>query len=74
MYIYITIVLEYFQSILIHGRGNFTCSKSRVDESHCNQTNPECSPHSISVKPNTTIRLRIGSLATLATLSFEIEV
>ncbi|KAB1202100.1 L-ascorbate oxidase [Morella rubra] len=59
------------QSLLINGRGRFNCSL--VDSGLCNATNPECSPYSLSVVAGLTYRLRIGSLASLSALSFEIE-
>ncbi|KAG9138321.1 hypothetical protein Leryth_001526 [Lithospermum erythrorhizon] len=60
------------QSILLHGRGRFNCSG--IASEQCNQTNTECSsPHTLIVVPGKTYRLRIGSLTSLAALSFEIE-
>ena len=40
----------------------------------CNATNPECSPYFLTVVPEKSFRLRIGSLTSLSALSFEIEV
>ncbi|KAE9449942.1 hypothetical protein C3L33_18157, partial [Rhododendron williamsianum] len=59
------------QSLLIHGKGRFNCSG--LESSLCDATNSECSPHVITVIPGKTYRLRIGSLTSLAALSFEIE-
>ncbi|XP_047319678.1 L-ascorbate oxidase [Impatiens glandulifera] len=61
------------QSILIQGRGRFNCSTPGLESGLCNATQPECSPHVLTVVPNKTYRLRIGSLTSLAALSFEIE-
>ncbi|KAF7129963.1 hypothetical protein RHSIM_Rhsim10G0157000 [Rhododendron simsii] len=61
------------QSLLIHGKGKFDCSTPGLKSGLCNTTNPECSPYVITVVPGKTYRLRIGSLTSLAALSFEIE-
>ncbi|KAI8536199.1 hypothetical protein RHMOL_Rhmol10G0237300 [Rhododendron molle] len=61
------------QSLLIHGKGKFDCSTPGLKSGLCNATNPECSPYVITVIPGKTYRLRIGSLTSLAALSFEIE-
>ncbi|KAF7129096.1 hypothetical protein RHSIM_Rhsim10G0157300 [Rhododendron simsii] len=60
-------------SLLIHGKGKFDCSTPGLKAGLCNATNPECSPYVITVVPGKTYRLRIGSLTSLAALSFEIE-
>ncbi|KAF7129359.1 hypothetical protein RHSIM_Rhsim10G0157600 [Rhododendron simsii] len=59
------------QSLLIHGKGRFNCSGLKSD--HYDATNSECSPYVITVVSGKTYRLRIGSLTSLAALSFEIE-
>ncbi|KAI8536194.1 hypothetical protein RHMOL_Rhmol10G0237000 [Rhododendron molle] len=59
------------QSLLIHGKGRFNCSGLKSDL--WDTTNPECSSYVITVIPGKTYRLRIGSLTSLAALSFEIE-
>lgn len=64
------------QSLLIQGRGWYNCSLVNAPTSNtgvCNTTNPECSPFSMTVVPGKTYRLRVGSLTSLAALSFEIE-
>ncbi|GLT43992.1 hypothetical protein SLA2020_179110 [Shorea laevis] len=64
------------QSLLINGKGRFNCSQftaPSVDVGICNTTNPECSPYSLTLVPGKTYRLRISSLTTLSSLSFQIE-
>ncbi|KAJ7982063.1 L-ascorbate oxidase [Quillaja saponaria] len=61
------------QSLLINGRGKFNCSLPSLKTGVCNASNPECSPYVLAVIPGRTYRLRIGSLASLSSLSFEIE-
>ncbi|XAR62294.1 Laccase [Bertholletia excelsa] len=61
------------QSLLINGRGRFNCSTPGIQTGLCNATNPQCAPYSFTVIPGKTYRLRIGSLTSLAALSFEIE-
>ncbi|GER47600.1 ascorbate oxidase [Striga asiatica] len=61
------------QSILIQGRGKFNCSTPGIETARCNSSNPECVPYALTVVPNKTYRLRIGSLTALSALSFEIE-
>ncbi|XP_054816633.1 L-ascorbate oxidase-like [Prosopis cineraria] len=64
------------QSLLINGRGRFNCSllgsSSSVNEV-CKATDSECSPYVLTVEPGKTYRLRIGSLTSLSSLSFQIE-
>ncbi|KAH7860526.1 hypothetical protein Vadar_014483 [Vaccinium darrowii] len=55
------------------GKGRFNCSTPGSEANLCNATNPECSPHAMTVVPRKTYRLRIGSLTSLSALSFEIE-
>ncbi|KAK9066511.1 hypothetical protein SSX86_013834 [Deinandra increscens subsp. villosa] len=52
------------RSLLIQGRAGLNCN---------NATNPECSPYAITVFPQKTYRIRIGSVTTSPALSFEIE-
>ncbi|OMP04141.1 Multicopper oxidase, type 1 [Corchorus olitorius] len=59
------------QSLLINGRGNYSCSG--LAASVCNSTNPECLPSTITVISGKTYRLRIASLTSLSALSFQIE-
>ncbi|KAM5586851.1 L-ascorbate oxidase [Rosa sericea] len=62
------------QSLLINGRGRYNCSLlANPSLGACNVTNPECSPHVVTVIPGKTYRLRIGSLTALSALSFQIE-
>ncbi|GKV25325.1 hypothetical protein SLEP1_g34780 [Rubroshorea leprosula] len=65
------------QSLLIHGKGRFNCSKlitTSLDAGICNVTNPECSsPFTLTVVPGKQYRLRISSLTALSALSFQIE-
>ncbi|KAL5556394.1 hypothetical protein UlMin_038630 [Ulmus minor] len=64
------------QSLLIHGKGKFDCSKlttPSLEADACNETKPECSPYVMTVIPGKTYRLRIGSLTALSALSFQIE-
>ncbi|CAI9780947.1 unnamed protein product [Fraxinus pennsylvanica] len=61
------------QSILIQGKGRFDCSTPGIRAGLCNATNPECTPYALTVIPQKTYRLRIGSLTALSALSFEIE-
>lgn len=61
-------------SILIQGKGKFECNKPGTHAGLCNATNPQCSPYILKADPGETIRLRVGSLTSLASLSFEIEV
>ncbi|XP_062012105.1 L-ascorbate oxidase-like [Rosa rugosa] len=62
------------QSLLINGRGRYNCSLlANPSLEACNVTNPECSPHVVTVIPGKTYRLRIGSLTALSALSFQIE-
>ncbi|EPS71874.1 ascorbate oxidase [Genlisea aurea] len=60
-------------SILIQGRGKFKCSTPGMEPELCNATSPECVPHVLTVVAGKTYRIRIGSLTSLAALSFEIE-
>lgn len=72
------------QSLLIQGRGKYNCSldlppggsaaSSSPDCLQCNATNPACAPFVLPVQPGKTYRLRIGSMATLSSLNFKIEV
>ncbi len=72
------------QSLLIQGRGKYNCSldlppggsaaTSSPDCLQCNATNPACAPFVLPVQPGKTYRLRIGSMATLSSLNFKIEV
>ncbi|KAJ4715670.1 L-ascorbate oxidase family protein [Melia azedarach] len=59
------------QSLLINGRGKYDCAN--LDASVCNATNPQCLPSSITVVPGKTYRIRIASLTSLSSLSFQIE-
>ncbi|OMP01100.1 Multicopper oxidase, type 1 [Corchorus olitorius] len=59
------------QSLLINGRGNYSCSG--LAASVCNSTNPECLPSNLTVISGKTYRLRIASLTSLSALSFQIE-
>ncbi|CAI0429045.1 unnamed protein product [Linum tenue] len=63
------------QSLLIHGKGRFNCSTPGLglEPATCNNTNPECSPYTMTVVPGKTYRLRIGSLTALSALSFQID-
>ncbi|KAL5555955.1 hypothetical protein UlMin_038191, partial [Ulmus minor] len=64
------------QSLLIHGKGKFDCSKlttPSLEADVCNETKPECSPYVMTVISRKTYRLRIGSLTALPALSFQIE-
>ncbi|XP_073289140.1 L-ascorbate oxidase [Primulina huaijiensis] len=61
------------QSILIQGRGKFSCNTPGIQSGLCNATNTECNPYSLTVVPGKTYRLRIGSLTALSALSFQIE-
>lgn len=60
-------------SILIQGKGKFDCNKPGTQPTLCNATNPQCSPYVLKADPGKTIRLRLGSLTSLSSLSFEIE-
>lgn len=66
------------QSLLIQGRGRYNCSdlpaSSSPDCLSCNTTNPKCSAHVLPVTPGKTYRLRIGSVASLSSLNFILEV
>ncbi|CAN0901907.1 L-ascorbate oxidase [Linum grandiflorum] len=66
------------QSLLINGRGKYNCSQvapaANGSTSVCNPTNPSCNPFTLTVVPGKTYRIRIGSLTSLSTLSFQIEV
>ncbi|KAK4840732.1 hypothetical protein QYF36_016748 [Acer negundo] len=59
------------QSLLINGRGKYDCSN--LNTNVCDSTNPECVPYSLTVVPGKTYRLRIASLTSLSSLSFQIE-
>nr|XP_027074442.1 L-ascorbate oxidase-like [Coffea arabica] len=59
-------------SVLIQGRA-FACNEPGTEAGQCKEPNRKCSPFSLNVRPGRTIRLRIGSLTALSTLSFEIE-
>lgn len=76
-YVYKVFCFMFFQSLLINGRGRFNCSllgsSSSVNEV-CKATDSECSPYVLTVEPGKTYRLRIGSLTSLSSLSFQIEV
>ncbi|CAN0901908.1 L-ascorbate oxidase [Linum grandiflorum] len=65
------------QSLLINGRGKYNCSQvapaANGSTSVCNPTNPSCNPFTLTVVPGKTYRIRIGSLTSLSTLSFQIE-
>lgn len=68
------------QSLLIEGRGSYNCSlvkstnNSAGTGSICNSTNPDCSiPHTLSVVPGQTYRLRIANVASLTSLNFLIQ-
>jgi len=69
---------DYVQSLLIEGRGLYNCSvlsaTATPDSLTCNLTNPKCAPHVIPVTPGKTYRLRIGSVASLSSLNFILEV
>ncbi|GKV12162.1 hypothetical protein SLEP1_g23345 [Rubroshorea leprosula] len=63
-------------SLLIHGKGRFNCSKlttASLDAGICNATNPVCSNYTLTVVSGKTYRLRISSLTALSALSFQIE-
>ncbi|KAL9329668.1 hypothetical protein ACSQ67_004671 [Phaseolus vulgaris] len=60
------------QSLLIHGKGRFNCSKSpSLSTDVCDIS--KCSPFIQTVIPGKTYRLRICSLTALSALSFQIE-
>uniref|UniRef100_A0A0E0QTI1 L-ascorbate oxidase n=2 Tax=Oryza TaxID=4527 RepID=A0A0E0QTI1_ORYRU len=65
------------QSLLINGRGVFNCSPPAASNgggAACNAFGGECGwPTLFTASPGKTYRLRIGSLTSLASLSFEIE-
>ncbi|CAN1263172.1 L-ascorbate oxidase [Linum perenne] len=65
------------QSLLINGRGSYNCSllepAANGSNSICNSENPNCTPFTLTVVHGKTYRLRIGSLTSLSTLSFQIE-
>ena len=62
------------QSLLINGRGMFNCSKLPTATGACNNSRPDCAlPTLFTVVPGKTYLLRIGSLTSLSSLSFEIE-
>ncbi|CAI0555481.1 unnamed protein product, partial [Linum tenue] len=70
------------QSLLINGRGEYNCSLVAKTPAPgtgngsiptCNSNSPECAPFSLTVVHGRTYRLRIGSLASLSTISFQIE-
>lgn len=68
------------QSLLIEGRGSYNCSlvkstnNSAGTGSICNSTDPDCSiPHTLSVVPGQTYRLRIANVASLTSLNFLIQ-
>ncbi|XVF61682.1 hypothetical protein PTKIN_Ptkin08bG0150400 [Pterospermum kingtungense] len=64
------------ESLLIHGKGRFNCSKlttTTLDSGVCNTTNPDCTPFGLIVVPGKTYRLRVSSLTSLSALSFQIE-
>ncbi|KAF5480808.1 hypothetical protein F2P56_001521 [Juglans regia] len=61
------------QSLLIQGKGKFSCSSVPSPAGVCNSSNPECSPYAITVIPGKTYRLRVASLTALSALSFQIE-
>ncbi|KAL1134564.1 hypothetical protein V6Z11_A12G110700 [Gossypium hirsutum] len=64
--------LEYAQlSLLINGKGNYNCSG--LAPGICNSTNPQCSPSTLTVIPGKTYQLRLASLTSLSSLSFQIE-
>ncbi|KMZ57164.1 L-ascorbate oxidase [Zostera marina] len=60
------------QSLLIQGRGRYNCSFASKG-SVCQSNNTDCSPYMLTVDAGKTYRLRIGSLASLSALSFEIQ-
>lgn len=59
------------QTLLMEGRGQFNCSKA--GSRHCNANNPQCSHTLLPVKSGKTYRLRIASVASLASLNFVIQ-
>ncbi|KAL5205527.1 hypothetical protein ABZP36_033736 [Zizania latifolia] len=63
------------QSLLINGKGMFNCSQlANGGGGACNMSRPECGwPTLFTAVPGRTYRLRIGSLTSLSSLSFEIE-
>ncbi|ERM94240.1 hypothetical protein AMTR_s00010p00213750 [Amborella trichopoda] len=66
------------QSLLIQGRGSYNCSlvsglNAAGTGSVCNATNPQCSPHFMTVVPGKTYRIRIASVTSLSALNFQIE-
>ncbi|KAL6626396.1 hypothetical protein ACP70R_030122 [Stipagrostis hirtigluma subsp. patula] len=61
------------QSLLINGRGMFNCSQLAPGGA-CNASRPGCAlPALFTAVPGKTYRLRVGSLTSLSSLSFEIE-
>lgn len=60
------------QSLLINGRGTFNCSLA--PSGTCNASRPDCAlPTLFTAVPGKTYLLRIGSLTSLSSLSFEFE-
>lgn len=65
--------LWFTQSLLINGRGMFNCSLAPGGA--CNASRPDCTlPPLFTAVPGKTYLLRIGSLTSLSSLNFEIEV
>ena len=70
------------QSLLMEGRGRYDCalvggsevSRAAGDSPSCNASNEQCAPLVLRVKPGRTYRLRIASVASLASLNLQIEV
>jgi len=59
------------QTLLMEGRGQFDCSKA--GSRHCNASNPQCSLTRLPVESGKTYRLRLASVASLASLNFVIQ-
>ncbi|XP_065873189.1 L-ascorbate oxidase [Euphorbia lathyris] len=61
------------QSLLIQGKGLFSCATPKIQADLCNDTSPDCFPYVTTVIPGKTYRLRISSLTALSALSFQIQ-
>ncbi|MCL7023636.1 hypothetical protein MKW94_011121 [Papaver nudicaule] len=58
------------QSILINGRGQYDCSKTTKS---CSLTNKKCERNALTVEPKKSIRVRIASTTSLASLNLVIQ-
>jgi L-ascorbate oxidase len=66
----------------MEGRGRYDCalvggsdaSRAVGDSAQCDASSEQCAPLVLRVKPGTTYRLRLASVASLASLNFQIQV